>query len=519
MTQVGEGQEADEITPAVMTFGAPTLGEILAERYELVEHINNDAAGRQVWRGIDVILRRPVAVVLRHPGGDPAMEMLQAAVAASRVIHPNLVGVYDAIDEGERAYVVREWVDGDSLREMVAEGPLDPARATSIAHAIAGAVAAVHATGMVHGNVHPGTVLAGDDGRIVLADARADGADTPETDVRAIGGVLYFALTGHWPHAEAPLSGGSQPTGRPPLPDAVRDASGSIAAPRQVRAGVPAYLDDLTMDLLDAQLALPSSDVLAAELGRLDAAVEEEFLDEVGPLRFTAGDEPGEPPRATRRKIAVGIAGLLAIAVAGLFFGIGALADNDTDGTDPSPDISAAVVTPDGNSGGSPAAPPKKVTIGPDQVRIVDPDGTRTELRGVEAVVDGDPNNGWDTESYDNRADFGGIKQGMGVLINLGEAREVTSVQVVLSATGATAELLTGPDDPGSSTAGDKQVIATYSTRIGEPFTKHDGTTMAFGGFQPDQKYQYLLVWITELPPSNTGKYKIGVQEITVEAR
>ena len=77
MTQVGEGQEtsADEAGP-VMTFGAPTVGEVLAERYQLEEHVNDDSAGRQVWRGIDVILRRPVAVVLRYPGGDPAAEML-----------------------------------------------------------------------------------------------------------------------------------------------------------------------------------------------------------------------------------------------------------------------------------------------------------------------------------------------------------------------------------------------------------------------------------------------------------
>jgi hypothetical protein len=98
VTQVGEGQGASESTPPVMTFGAPSVGEILAERYELAEHINDDSAGRQVWRGVDVILRRPVAVVLRYPGGDSAAEMLQAAVAASRVIHPSLVGVYDAID-------------------------------------------------------------------------------------------------------------------------------------------------------------------------------------------------------------------------------------------------------------------------------------------------------------------------------------------------------------------------------------------------------------------------------------
>jgi hypothetical protein len=150
VTQVGEGHEtAAEADGPVMTFGTPAVGEILAERYQLEEHVNNDSAGRQVWRGIDVILRRPVAVVLRHPGGDPAAEMLEAAVDASRVIHPNLVGVYDAIDEGQRAYVVREWVEGQSLREMVAgQGPLDPARATGIARAITDALEAVHATGM-----------------------------------------------------------------------------------------------------------------------------------------------------------------------------------------------------------------------------------------------------------------------------------------------------------------------------------------------------------------------------------
>src|SRR5262245_17433323 len=278
-----------------MTLGAPTAGEILAERYQLEEHVNDDSAGRQVWRGIDVVLRRPVAVVLRYPGGESATEMLQAAVDASRVIHPNLVGVYDAIDEGARAYVVREWVDGESLREMVSEeGPLDPARATANAHAIADALAAVHATGMVHGNVHPGTTLIADDSRVVLADARADSADTTETDIRAVGGILYYALTAHWPHAEV---------GRSALPDANRDAAGNLAAPRQTRSGVPAYLDDLTMDLLDRRVAAPEADALAAELARLDAA--EEDYEDVGPLRFTQGAATSEPPRSTP-KIMVG---------------------------------------------------------------------------------------------------------------------------------------------------------------------------------------------------------------------
>ncbi|HWH02026.1 MAG TPA: protein kinase family protein, partial [Pilimelia sp.] len=329
VTQVGEGHEAAESAPPVLTVGAPTVGEILAERYQLEEHINDDSAGRQVWRGIDVVLRRPVAVVLRYPGGDSAAEMLQAAVAASRVVHPNLVGVYDAIDEEARAYVVREWVEGSSLRELVAGGPLDPVRATSVAHAVASAVASVHATDMVHGNVHPGTVLVAADGRVVLADARADGEITPEADIRAIGGVLYFALTGHWPHAEA---------GRSSLPDAVRDGGGSLAAPRQMRAGVPTYLDDLAMDLLDHKLAPPAADVLAAELARLDSPPDEQYYEDAGPLRFGAEpvDEPVAPVRSAGRKIAAGVAGLLVLGVVGLLFGINALAgDDSTPGASP----------------------------------------------------------------------------------------------------------------------------------------------------------------------------------------
>jgi eukaryotic-like serine/threonine-protein kinase len=501
VTQVGEGRDAPEQDASLMTFGAPTVGEVLAERYELVEHINDDSVGRQVWRGADVVLRRPVAVVLRYPGGESAEEMLQAAVAASRVIHPNLVGVYDAIDEGERAYVVREWIEGAALREHVATGPLDAERATAVAHGVAAAVAAVHATGMVHGNIHPGSVLIGVDGRVVLADARADVDATAERDVRAIGGLLYFSLTGQWPHAEAGTTG---------LPDAVRDSTGTPAAPRQIRAGVPTHLDELTMDLLDGRLAQPSAEVLAAELARLDNG-DSSFLEDPVPLRFT---EEARPDRSTGvgRKIAAGVAGLLAIAVAGLLIGTQALSGGDSNAsTGRSPGGGAETSGP--NASG-PAAQP--VALTPANVRVVDPGGDRTELGGVQRAFDGDLNTGWDEMDRYKGPAFGNIagKDGMGILIDLGEPHAVTSVKVDLSARGATARLRHGTVDPGNSQAGDKQINQTYPT-IAE-FVDYDGTTMAFGGFDPDTKYRYLLVWITKLPPDGDGRYTVGVQEISV---
>ncbi|MFI7072792.1 protein kinase family protein [Micromonospora sediminicola] len=519
VTQVGEGQEAEETSPAVVTFGAPSVGELLAERYELVEHINNDSAGRLVWRGVDVILRRPVAVVLRYPGGDSATEMLQAAVAASRVIHPNLVGVYDAIDEDDRAYVVREWVDGQSLREMVAaDGPMDPTRATAIGNAVASALAAVHATGMVHGNLHPGTVMISDDGRVVLADARTDGADSQESDLRAVGGVLYFALTGHWPHGEAPLHGATAGHGRAALPDAVRDAGGAIAAPRQVRAGVPAYLDDLTMDLLDPEIAPPSSDVLAAELSRLDIPADEQFLEQAGPLRFTAdpGEEPSPLAAAGGRRVAMGIAGLLAVALIGLLIGVNALGGGDDGDKEPVAQPSSSAPA---GGGSSEAAPPvRKLTI--QDVRVIDPDSNdRAEVRDAEKVMDGSDDEGWETQTYKNNGKFGGLKDGMGIWIDLGAPHTVKSLQASLSSTDASAELRTGTNgDFPSTSKGDKDLVAAYPTVIGQPFEDYNGTTMTFDGFNPDKKYQYLLFWITELPKKDDGPgWKLGVQEITVQ--
>jgi hypothetical protein len=301
------------------------------------------------------------------------------------------------------------------------------------------------------------------------------------------------------------------------LPDAVRDGSGTIAAPRQVRAGVPAYLDDLTMDLLDAQIAPPSSDVLAAELARLDIPIEEDqYLESTGPLRFAAetGDEPSPLASIGGRKEAFGIAGLLAVALVGLLIGISSFFSGGDETPQTSP---VAQPSPSGQSSTPPpAAEPRKLNI--TDVRIIDPDSkNRTELDGAEKVIDGDQDKGWETETYVGRPNFGNLKRGMGVWIDLGAPHTVKSVQAVLSSTGASAQLFSGTIDPPPTSSGDKQLFNSYKKNpIGQPFEHHDGTRMTFDGFDADKKYRYLLFWITELPPSEGG-YKLGVQEITVQ--
>ncbi|MBB5870998.1 hypothetical protein F4553_004377 [Allocatelliglobosispora scoriae] len=466
-----------------------TAGEILAERYRLEEHINNDSAGRQVWRGVDIVLKRPVAVVLRYPGGNEAGEMLSAAVTASRVVHGNLIGVYDAIDEGGRAYVVREWVDGFSLRELVtAEGPFDPERATALAHNIASAVTALHASGMAHGNVHPGTVLVGDDGRVVLADARADARTSADGDVRAIGGILYYALTGQWPHAEAGVAA---------LPDAIRDANNAVIAPRQVRAGVPTHLDDLTTDLLDAKVALPSASVLTAELARLDTTGDERSY---GTLRF-AEDTP-EVPRQGPKKLLLGVGAVVLLAAIGIVIVTKTLTGSSSQA---GPTVPPVVIS------ASPAtANPKALVLGSSAIRLVDPDGNRSESRDIANAIDNKSSTAWSTDRYKQNLGTA-YKPGMGLLLDLGAAKTLSDVQIELNAIGASIQLLGGANDPG--VASDSTILSRY-TKIGEPFADFQGTSMHFGA-DATATYRYLLVWITGLPQDG-DRFRVGIQEIIV---
>ncbi|GAA4210697.1 protein kinase family protein [Actinocatenispora rupis] len=477
--------------------GAPAVGEVLADRYRLEEHIHDDSTGRQVWRGVDVILRRAVTIVLKYPGGADAEDMLQAAVAASRVVHPHTVGVYDAVDEGDRAYVVREYVDGRSLREIVqTDGPLTAERATGVAHAIADALAAVHETGVAHGNVHPGTVLlGGPDDRIVLADARASDEASPEADIRGLGGVLYAALTGYWPE-DLPGDYG--------LPAAPR-VDGKLAPPRQVRPGVPNYLDALTMDLLDDQLPPPTAAELSAELGRLNVANEVS-----GPLDLVTVEPPSQQERRpVWKKLAVGIAALAVISLVGLLLGTKWVSSNTNDGGGPDS-------TPTGQS--TQASAP--TAIKPVGVRVVDPKGgDRTELDGAQSTVDSSQTTLWKTQAY-NDARFGRLKEGMGILLDLGKAHDVNTVSVVLTDSGATLGLRMGSSDPANGGAGttdtDTTVMDTYKAVPGAGQQQVQVTkSWTLSGV----KTRYLMVWITGLPQNSDGKYQIGIKDIKVRGQ
>jgi hypothetical protein len=255
---------------------------------------------------------------------------------------------------------------------------------------------------------------------------------------------------------------------------------------------------------------------LAAELARLDAADEE--YEDVGPLRFTQSQNGSEPARSTR-KMLLGVGALVIIALVGLIFGIRAITTSGQPGpsetaqSNSNPQAGANT----GEDGEQPADSPtiQKIALTPDDVRIVDPPpGTRDDTGEAKFTVDDNKDTAWETQGF-TRPKFGDLKPGMGVLINLGTARTVSEVRVETSAPGVAMDVRTGPSDPGDSTGGDDKILKTFTRLTDGDIERTDGTTEILP-VPTDAKHQYILLWLSELPRADDGKYRVSVNSIEV---
>jgi eukaryotic-like serine/threonine-protein kinase len=177
---------------------------LLAGRYRLLAVIGRGGMGA-VWRARDELLNRDVAVKeIVWPVQLDAEEReiarrraVREAQLAARVRHPNVVSVYDIVQEGDRPSIVMELVPFRSLRDAVAEdGPMTPAEAARVGLSVLAALRAVHEVGVVHRDVKPANILLGPNGRVVLADfGIAKAADSPALTISGVllGSPSYLA--------------------------------------------------------------------------------------------------------------------------------------------------------------------------------------------------------------------------------------------------------------------------------------------------------------------------------------
>jgi serine/threonine protein kinase len=208
--------------------------QTIAGRYDVERPIGRGGMGT-VWLCCDTRLRRQVAVkqVGTLPGEtapDLARAMREARSSAT-LNHPNVVSIYDVVEEEDHIWLVMEYVASRTLAQILAdEGSLPPESAAWIGAQIADGLAAAHAAGTIHRDVKPGNILVTNTQVAKISDfgiARVHGESqltraglligtptyfspelargedpTPAADVWALGATLYAVVEGHPPYPE-----------------------------------------------------------------------------------------------------------------------------------------------------------------------------------------------------------------------------------------------------------------------------------------------------------------------------
>ena len=176
---------------------------MIAGRYRLIAEIGSGGMG-VVWRAKDETLGRTVAVKALTAGSisgtadeDAARRAMREARIAARLHHPNVIGVFDVVEQDGRPFLVMEYLDSRSLSEMLAAGErLDPREAGRIGAEVASALTAAHKVGVVHRDVKPGNVLVAKSGAVKLTDfgiSRAVGDTTVTASGVLLGTISYIA--------------------------------------------------------------------------------------------------------------------------------------------------------------------------------------------------------------------------------------------------------------------------------------------------------------------------------------
>jgi hypothetical protein len=249
-------------------------------RYRLEQRVAGGPSA-DVWRATDVQLARPVAVKLLHSQvarDAAALDRFRASASCTgSLVHEGIVRVFDydepgSPDAAERPFLVMEFVDGPSLAELLASGPVGAARAMDVVAQAAAALDVAHRAGRVHGDIGPHNILFSGEGRAKLTGFGAAGENgtslgSAAGDLYALGVVARLCLTG----------------GKASGDDAVS------VVPEQIPAPVAEFVSQLT--------AREPADrpTTAAEISRRAARLRDQ-LAPAGPASQAA--RPGQPAAA-----------------------------------------------------------------------------------------------------------------------------------------------------------------------------------------------------------------------------
>jgi serine/threonine-protein kinase len=304
----------------MQTANPPSL---LAGRYRLDERRAAGGYG-EVWRATDTLLQRTVAIKLLRAeisgDSDSQARFRDEARHAGSVSHENIAQIYDYCEPGpdQPAFLVMEYVDGPSLAQVLATGPMEPAWVMDVVAQCAAGLQAAHQAGLVHRDIKPGNVLLAEGRRVKLTDfgisqvagsapvtatgaligtpaylapERANGTrGTASSDLYSLGVLAYQCLTGEVPFSgdalQVALAHCTRPL--PPLPGTV---------PAGVAALVGALTAKEPADRPDSAAAVGAwATGLRDQLRAGEPGIAAETRRDIGALPPVPDAEPVTPP-------------------------------------------------------------------------------------------------------------------------------------------------------------------------------------------------------------------------------
>ncbi|UOY00573.1 hypothetical protein [Blastococcus sp. PRF04-17] len=580
----------------------------LPDRYRPLDQVGPDEPTPtgviRCWRAKDRVLNRDVAIRVHTPAGPAAHAWITRALTAGGLATPALAMVYDASEgsgdpqaPGGAAYVVNEWIDGETLTERLARGPLPERDVRTVLRRLAEGVAEAHRVGLAVGGLTTDNVVLRPNGLVGLRAVPA-ATGSVDGDVTALGTLLEACLTGLDPAGPDP-----RPlTGPPDLVALARrarstepgQALSSVAAmaallaerPRTVTSpgthrtadldsdsgwlrrlrerrtdgnegepagpatpdGAPVRLDPQTLppvppvrpltqgpplppaalggDTIAAGTVPPAAGAYAAGAGPRatdPAPTRDVWADQYdegsfGVLHDGYADQPtgetdieeDEEDGARRHRFVVIGLPLIALAVVvalAVWLGKSVLSVagnvDEVQGSTPTGGTSAGAPAEQPDAA-PPAAGAPIVVAGAD---VFDPggDGEPENDSRVPQALDGDPSTAWSTLTYRGSPAFGNLKDGVGLLLDLGGTQQVSAVALTSTTPGATVEIRVA-EQPGAE-------LDSF-TPVADGTIEEPGQQFAFA---EAASARYVLVWITGLVPAQDG-FAADLAEVEVLA-
>ncbi|HEY0507157.1 MAG TPA: hypothetical protein VGD12_03745 [Blastococcus sp.] len=574
----------------------------LPDRYRPLDQVGPDEPTPtgviRCWRAKDRVLNRDVAIRVHTPAGPAAHAWISRALTAGGLATPALAMVYDASEgtgdpqaPGGAAYVVNEWIDGETLTERLARGPLSDREARTVLRRLAEGIAEAHRVGLAVGGLTTENVVLRPNGLVGLRSVPA-AMGTIDGDIAALGGLLEACLTGldATDSSPRPLTGPSDlvalvrrarssepgqglssvaamasllaerprtgpnpsvaPAQRPEESDngwlrRLRDRRGAAAeedagtADESADAAEPVRLNPHTLppvprarpvgratplppgalggDTIAAGTVTPragayapppTSSAPSAWYGEDDQPLAVlGGAGSVGPPTVDVGsldDDQDDGSIGRRRLLVFGLPLLALIVVVGVAYWIGSAMLSVAGSGDPTVGSTPSASIPAPGTSSSPivsAGGPVTIVSGD----VFDPqgDGDPDHPGDVPLAFDGDPSTSWATYEYRGSPAFGNLKDGVGLLLDLGSAQELAAVTLSTTAPGATVEIRTGDAPAGDLGSFDMAADGTV-----------DGSELVF---DEPVTARYVLVWITGLVPSANG-FTADISEVTVQS-